>query len=357
MKPKIIAYYLPQYHPIKENDEWWGEGFTEWTNVAKAKPLFHGHHQPNIPENLGFYDLRLPETRMAQATMAKQAGIYGFCYWHYWFGDGKELLEKPLQAVVESGKPDFPFCIGWANETWYAKVWNKEGKKNGKILIEQKYLGVEDMIKHFMSILPIIKDKRYIKIEKRPVFVIYRPLDIKDFTLLKETWNQMIKEYGIADSFYFIAYSISDNDNISIRQKGFDGINMVRNGAYRWNRNCAKANWLRILIYKLFNYPLRLKYSTMIKYFVGEEEKKPNVFPTIIPNWDHTPRSGRKGTVFEGITSKLFKKHIQSVFDIVKNKPYEQQFVFLKSWNEWGEGNYMEPDLRNGTMFIDTLKE
>ena len=124
MKPKIIAYYLPQYHPIKENDEWWGEGFTEWTNVAKAKPLFHGHHQPNIPANLGFYDLRLPETRMAQATMAKQAGIYGFCYWHYWFGDGKELLEKPLQAVVESGKPDFPFCIGWANETWYAKVWN-----------------------------------------------------------------------------------------------------------------------------------------------------------------------------------------------------------------------------------------
>lgn len=357
MKPKIIAYYLPQYHPIKENNEWWGIGFTEWTNVAKAKPLFYGHHQPNIPADLGFYDLRLPETRIAQAKMAKEAGIFGFCYWHYWFGMGKQLLEKPLQEVINSKKPDFPFCLGWANETWYSKTWNKEGRKKDKILIEQKYPGIEDIKEHFFNILPILKDKRYIKIGERPIFVIYRPLAIKNFELLKKTWNTMLKKQKIADSFYFIAYSISDKDNPLILNKGFDGINMVRNGAYRWNAKCARDNWLRIAIYKLFNYPLRLKYSNMIKYFIGEPEKTNNIFPTIIPNWDHTPRSGRRGAVFEGVTSKLFKKHILSIFNIIRNKPSEQQIVFLKSWNEWGEGNYMEPDLRNGKMLLNTLKE
>ena len=138
-KIKIIAFYLPQFHPFKENDEWWGKGFTEWTNVAKAKPLFKGHYQPKIPADLGFYDLRLPEVREEQAQLAKQAGIYGFCYWHYWF-NGQELMERPWNEVVNSENPDFPFCIGWANESWMSKMWNKDGSiAAGKILIEQTY--------------------------------------------------------------------------------------------------------------------------------------------------------------------------------------------------------------------------
>lgn len=357
MKTKIIAYYLPQYHPIKENDEWWGKGFTEWTNVAKAKPLFRGHKQPNIPADLGFYDLRLPETRLAQANMAKKAGIYGFCYWHYWFGNGKQLLEQPLNEVVKSGEPNFPFCLGWANETWYAKVWNTKGNKKDKVLIEQTYPDKEDIIKHFKIVAPIIKDKRYITINDRPLFVIYKPLDIPNFPYFKTVWNTLLKESGIADSFYFIAYSIKDDDNKKIQQLGYDGINMVRYGAYRWNKHCAKDNLLRIIVHKLFNTPLRLKYSNMIKYFVGKSERNnENIFPTIVPNWDHTPRSGRKGFLYEGVTSKLFKKHVEEVLSVSESKPNNKNIAFLKSWNEWGEGNYMEPDLRNGTMLIDTLQ-
>lgn len=357
MKPKIIAYYLPQYHPIKENDEWWGRGFTEWTNVAKAKPLFRGHHQPNIPADLGFYDLRLSESREAQAAMARDAGVYGFCYWHYWFGNGRQLLERPLNEVVASGKPDFPFCLGWANESWLSKVWNKDGSSKGKTLIEQLYPGVDDIRAHFNAIIPILKDKRYIRIDGRPLFVVYKPLAVPDFKLMKTTWNEMLKTNGIADSFYFMAYSISDDDNKAIKANGFDGIDMVRNGAYRWNKKCAESNWLRIAIYKMFNYPLRLRYSNMIKYFVGEAEKDDDTYPTIIPNWDHTPRSGRRGAVYEGVTAELFKKHVRQVLDVVKDKPEEKKIVFLKSWNEWGEGNYMEPDLRNGRMLVDALKE
>lgn len=166
-KVKIIAYYLPQFHPCKQNNEWWGKGFTEWTNVAKAKPLFKGHYQPKIPSDLGFYDLRLPEVREEQVQLAREAGVYGFCYWHYWFGNGKRLLERPFEEVLESGKPDFPFCLGWANHSWYAKLWDKDTRKD-KLLIEQKYLGKEDYVAHFMYALKAFKDKRYIKDGDKP---------------------------------------------------------------------------------------------------------------------------------------------------------------------------------------------
>lgn len=141
-KAHVIAYYLPQYHPIPENDEWWGKGFTEWTNVAKAKPMFRGHYQPIVPADLGFYDLRVPEVREEQARLAQEAGIDAFCYWHYWFGNGKQLLERPLNEVVASGKPDFPFCIGWANHSWMKKSWNNQVSRFCQdLLIEQEYPG------------------------------------------------------------------------------------------------------------------------------------------------------------------------------------------------------------------------
>ena len=162
-KPRIIAFYLPQYHPIPENDAWWGKGFTEWTNVGKAKKLFPGHCQPKVPADLGYYDLRLPETREAQAEMARESGIEGFCYWHYWFGNGKRLLERPFNEVLELGKPNFPFCLAWANESWEKKSWNKNYKKN-MMLIQQKYGGIADYTEHFYSLLPAFLDKRYIKI-------------------------------------------------------------------------------------------------------------------------------------------------------------------------------------------------
>lgn len=168
-KSKIIAYYLPQYHPFPENDKWWGKGFTEWTNVGKAKPLYRGHYQPKVPTELGYYDLRIPEIRQQQADLAKEAGIFGFCYWHYWFGNKRQLLNEIIDEVIESGKPNFPFCFGWANESWKAKQWNKDGSGD-KMLMEQIYGGEQDYREHFEYALKAFKDERYIKIDKMPVF-------------------------------------------------------------------------------------------------------------------------------------------------------------------------------------------
>lgn len=163
-KPRIIALYLPQYHPFPENDEWWGKGFTEWTNVARARKLFPGHNQPHIPADLGFYDLRLPEVRMQQAELAKQAGIEGFCYYDYWFGNGKRLMERPITEVINSQKPNFPFCFAWANHSWYKKLWDPKQPGKDKLLIKQEYPGIKDYTEHFYTLLPAFKDNRYVKV-------------------------------------------------------------------------------------------------------------------------------------------------------------------------------------------------
>lgn len=180
-KARVLAYYLPQFHPIPENDAWWGKGFTEWTNVGRAKPLYKGHYQPRVPADLGYYDLRLPEVQEAQAELAKEAGIEGFCYWHYWFGNGRRLLEMPFDKVLKSGKPDFPFCLAWANHSWYAKSFDLEGKD--RLLIEQQYLGKEDYVKHFFSVLPAFEDSRYVQVDGKPLFVIFSPKTIPDLSL------------------------------------------------------------------------------------------------------------------------------------------------------------------------------
>ena len=173
MKARIIANYLPQFHPVPENDKYWGPGFTEWTNVAKARPLFRGHYQPRIPADLGFYDLRLPEIREQQAQMAREAGVEGFCYWHYWFGNGRQVLQRIFNEVVESGKPDFPFCLAWANHDWDTGSWLKGIKK--EVIFQQLYLGKEDHILHFKTLLPAFRDHRYIKVDGKLLFIIYDP--------------------------------------------------------------------------------------------------------------------------------------------------------------------------------------
>ena len=179
MKARVIAYYLPQFHPIPENDAAWGPGFTEWTNVAKAKPLFRGHQQPRIPADLGFYDLRLPEVREQQAQMAREAGIEGFCYWHYWFGHGKMLLQRPFEEVLQSGKPDFPFCLAWANHDWTTSTWQSQG--GSKMIAKQEYPGEKDYIAHFNYCLAAFRDHRYITVDGKPLFAIYDPYSSSNY--------------------------------------------------------------------------------------------------------------------------------------------------------------------------------
>lgn len=356
MKARVIAFYLPQFHPTKENDEWWGKGFTEWTNVAKAKPLFKGHYQPHIPADVGFYDLRLSESREKQAALAKEAGIEGFCYWHYWFGNGKRLLERPFDEVLESGKPDFPFCLGWANHSWYAKLWNKDTSKD-KLLIEQKYLGKEDYVSHFMYALKAFKDHRYIKDGDKPIFYIYRPLDIPQEFI--DTWQALAKENGFTNGIAFIG-ECTWRDNMSeILERGFDYVMMNRFGEYYSKDFSMFQKILQHLKSIFLHKPLQcFDYLDFVNNLLDTNvDIREDVIPMVMPNWDHSPRSGRKAVILEDSCPQNFGKHLNKLVEILKQKPTDKRFVFLKSWNEWGEGNYMEPDLKYGKGYIDVLKE
>jgi hypothetical protein len=351
---RIIAFYLPQFHSIPENDMWWGKGFTEWTSVAKAKPLFKGHHQPNIPADLGFYDLRLPETRIAQAEMAKKYGIEGFCYWHYWFGNGKRLLERPFNEVLKSSSPNFPFSLAWANHSWEKKLWDSNG--SSEILIEQLYPGIQDYRDHFYALLPAFKDPRYIKVNKKLFFIIYRPLDnpndIKSFI---NVWQNLAKENGL-NGFYFVGLAVTGKHKDKILNIGFDAVyNDSVMGVHSQLSYSRKI--LLFLRMKTFNRIRKFKYERAIKHFTSLEDSSITSIPTIIPRWDHSPRSGTNGVIFTNSTPELFKKHIKKVLRVISSKPSENQIAILKSWNEWGEGNYIEPDLEYGTQYLEVLSE
>lgn len=218
---RFIAFYLPQYHPTKENDEWWGAGFTEWTNVVRAKKLYRGHYQPKIPADLGFYDLRLSESREAQARMAREYGIEGFCYWHYWFGNGRRLLQRPFDEVVAYGKPDFPFCLAWANHSWAKKQFDKNGTQ--EMLMEQTYPGDEDFILHFNTMLPAFKDNRYIKVNGKLLFMVYNPLDNPSLKRFMELWQKMAKENGL-EGFYFVGKTDKGRRKKEILDWGYNAV-------------------------------------------------------------------------------------------------------------------------------------
>lgn len=346
-KVRLIASYLPQFQPIKENDEWWGKGFTEWTNVGKAKPLFKDHYQPRVPADLGYYDLRLPQVRMEQAEMARKYGIEGFCYWHYWFGGGKRILEKTFDEVLNSKEPDFPFCLAWANETWTG-TWH--GLKD-QILMEQQYLGEDDYRKHFELVLPAFKDTRYITVDDKPIFLLYRPLDFKDVSIFIKLWNTWAKEEGL-NGVYFIGQVTTPVDIPSVLECGFDAVNAVRLTEYMR----LKTSIIERGLIKVSGSLRKFKYEDFLPYFTGKEDREINCIPTLIPNWDHSPRSGKRALILTESNPQLFGKHVNDVFKNIAHKPQDKRIAFIKSWNEWGEGNYLEPDMVYGLGYLEELK-
>ncbi|MDR0541894.1 MAG: glycoside hydrolase family 99-like domain-containing protein [Dysgonamonadaceae bacterium] len=353
-KVRAIAIYLPQYHPVPENDEWWGKGFTEWTNVAKAKPLFKGHHQPRLPGELGFYDLRVPEVREQQALLAKEYGIEGFMYWHYWFA-GKRLLERPFLEVLDSGKPDFPFCLGWANESWTG-VWH--GLKN-KILIEQTYPGKEDYENHFQALLSAFKDKRYITVDGKPLFLVYQPFQVPDSPLFIELWNRLAVKNGLKGIHFVACTTHLEKEEEALLSMGYSGIYFHRmtEVAKHLSMSLVKRELFNRGIYKNYTSNGIFKYRDLIKYLIKPTDCKKHTYPAIVPNWDNSPRSGRKSFIIRDSTPELFRRHLQMVFAVLKEKPEEDRIVFIKSWNEWAEGNYLEPDLQYGRQYLEVLKE
>lgn len=354
--PNIIAFYLPQYYATQNNNMWWGEGFTEWTNVAKAKPLYPGHYQPKVPAHLGFYDLRYPEIRKRQAELAKEAGITGFCYYHYWFGNGHEELDYPFKEVVRLKEPNFPFCLCWANETWYKKFWNRDGNvQEKKALVEQLYPGEEDNILHFYSLLKAFRDERYIRVRGKLLFMIYKPLDFPEFKRFMDLWNKLAEKEGLC-GFHFVAYSLNVKKEYNkLIDLNFDAVCSCRLG---YGNQTKFMTAVKKVINILFGVPRLFIYRKISKQLIGDFERQhANVYPTLIPNWDHTPRSTQYGYVYHGACPQLFEKHAIDVLNHIKDKSEENQICFLKSWNEWGEGNYLEPDLRFGIGWIRALRK
>lgn len=348
---KLIALYLPQYFPTKENDEWWGPGFTDWRSVNTAKPLFHGHVQPKVPADLAYYDLRVTETRESQAKMAKEHGLDGFCYWHYWFGNGKRLLNRVFDEVVSSGTPDFPFCLGWANHSWYKKAWGGKGKD--ELLIEQEYPGVEDYISHFNTMLPAFKDKRYLRQDGKLIFLVYVPLANPEIKSFIETWRRLACENGLKD-FYFIGKTSYSEKKAEILSYGFDAIYNDNIFGILHKESLIKKG-IRFMGKKLTQKPMVFEYKDAIEYMLSTEEKQEDVVPVIIPNWDHSPRSGLSNPIFVNPEPKYFGKLVGKALDLISGK--ENDIVIIKSWNEWGEGNYLEPDMQYGRGMLEALKE
>lgn len=352
---RFIAFYLPQFHPTPENDEWWGKGFTEWVNVAKARPLYRGHDEPHIPADLGFYDLRLPEVREQQAELARKAGIEAFCYYHYWFGNGKQILERPFNEVVESGKPDFPFCLCWANHSWYKKLWDPNNKGKDKLLAEQLYPGENDYIEHFNALLPAFKDKRYMKVNGKIFFIIYDAIKFEDVERFVRIWRDLAKKNGLSD-FYFVATDQDSRNKETIISKGIDAIY----NSDQFNIHHHLSTWKKVLLLlgrSWLKRPTVFDYRDAAKYMMNDDCKSSNTIPCILPNWDHSPRSGANAIILKNAKPEYFKQLAKRAIQIVSEKPEEERIVIIKSWNEWGEGNYMEPDLEFGHGYINALRE
>ena len=352
-KPRLIAFYLPQYYPTRENNEWWGNGFTEWTNVGRAKPLFKGHYQPRVPADLGYYDLRLPEIREEQAQMAKEAGIEGFCYWHYWFA-GRRLLDRVFREVVESDKPDYPFCLCWANHSWYAKTW--DANIPDKLLIEQTYPGKQDYIDHFYAMLPAFKDKRYITVGGKILFVVYAPLDIPDINIFITTWNSLAIQNGL-NGFYFVGFTFQKNKIKAIIDAGFDSvaIDYIKE-TYTFKTSIIRELYERILR-KALKIPRIRTYANYVETVLMNYKVARTIHPCILPNFDHSPRSEYRGVILINSTPSQWEKLCRNVFSLLKDRDYDENLVFIKAWNEWGEGNYLEPDLKYGKKYLDALKK
>ena len=351
-RARAIALYLPQYHPIPENDEWWGPGFTEWTNVANAKALFPGHYQPHVPADLGFYDLRLPEARMAQADMARAHGVEAFCYWHYWFA-GRRILERPFQEVLAGKEPDFPFCLAWANETW-SGVWHGNP---GRILVEQTYPGAEDYRAHFHAMLPAFSDPRYLTVERKLLFLVYKPRQIPDSRQFTDIWRQLAHEAGFPGM-----YLVGDAEEPwNPHESGFDAaIDMSmppRQGWEPWSRPIRKLRWKWRL---LLGRPTVYRYEDFWEPFVEQgRPSSPEIgrHVSVLPNWDNSPRSGMNGLVLHGSTPDLFRRQVKKALAMIGNEPSERRLLFIKSWNEWAEGNHLEPDLRFGRGYLEALRQ
>jgi lipopolysaccharide biosynthesis protein len=344
---KAIAFYLPQYHPIPENDSWWGKGFTEWTKVVDARPLFHGHHQPQLPGSFGFYDLRLPEVRAAQAKLAAEYGIHGFCYYHYWF-NGKRLLERPFTEVLASGEPDFPFCLCWANENW-TRRWDGQNKE---VLMAQSYSAEGDraMIR---ELIPAFKDPRYIRVRGMPLFLVYRAGELPDARATARIWREEAVAAGLPGLYLCrvesMVEAVLQQDPAQI---GFDA-------ACEFPPHGIRVTKANIPVPGLdpdftgFIYD----YAEVSRDFAARPTPDYRRFRAVMPSWDNTARTGRRAYLAVNSNPEAYKAWLEAAVNRTRaDAEGDERLVFINAWNEWGEGCHLEPDRRYGMAWLEATR-
>lgn len=355
---RTIAFYLPQYHPIPENDEWWGKGFTEWRNVCKAKPLFEGHYQPHVPADLGFYDLRLQEARVAQADLAREYGINGFCYYHYWFND-KRLLERPVEEMLASGKPDFPFCLCWANENW-TRRWDGQ---DSSILIEQVY-SEEDDHAHIRDLFRFFMDPRYIRINGKPLFLVYRTEYIPDPARTAEVWREESRKAGIGEIYLVRVESVGSVGCVNPYEIGFDAAlefapdwNSMRSKITSFAPGDPELPEIIELPNEVYENNYTRSYLELMAQMLKKEQPAYPWLRCVTPAWDNSARRSENAVILLGSTPAIYKQWLEQVINktIVSNRPAER-IVFVNAWNEWAEGNHLEPCIKWGRAYLEATK-
>lgn len=346
-KVRALAFYLPQFFPTPENDAWWGPGFTEWTNTARARRLFPGHRQPTLPADLGFYDLRVPETRQAQSDLARQYGVEAFVYWHYWFGAGERMLDRPFTEVLHSGAPEVGFCLAWANQTWTG-TWHGAPDR---ILKQQTYPGLADERAHFDALLPAFTDPRYVCVNGRPLFYVFRPEELPDAAGFVDRWQAMSRENGL-DGLYLVAES-SDLLGRGAKYTRADADGFDATVYMRLPVDASALSTLRMRATRKLGGPEVWPYSDSI---VSHYPRDPRVQPCVYPNWDNTPRAGTRGLAVTGATPERFQRNVEDAVRLLAGRPAQERLLWIKSWNEWAEGNHLEPDLRDGHGWLEALR-
>ncbi len=336
---RLIAFYLPQFHPIPENDKWWGKGFTEWTNATQAEPLFDGHYQPHLPADLGFYDLRVSEVRHEQIALARQHGVDGFCYHYYWFS-GTRILNRPLDAMMNDPLSDMPFCLCWANENW-TRRWDGV---DDDVLIGQQYLPDDDL-NFIRSMVPFFRDSRYIKLHGAPFLIVYQPQDLPDPPKSVRIWREHCASVGIGD-IHLCAALTNESEDYSLF--GFDsGVQFPPH-----NQNCGGVNE-EIDFHTPFHGKV-VEYEDLAQAYLDRRYPHSNVFRTVVPMWDQTPRVGSRAFITLNGTPANYEFWLaESLRRTRHDFPAEERFVFINAWNEWAEGCHIEPDRRFGRGFLE----
>lgn len=363
---KVIAYYLPQFHEIPENNEWWGEGFTEWTNVKKARPLFEGHAQPRVPLNDNYYDLSHKETMRWQIDLAHQYGVYGFCFYHYWF-NGKMLLEKPAEYLLADKTLDMHFCFSWANEPW-TNGWVSD---KANVLMPQRYGGKPEWKAHFDYLLPFFKDDRYIKHDGKPLFVLYKPDVVPNLNEMLDYYQELAKEAGLPgisfayQQLYLNEWKMPDDSRFDLNIH-FEPIYAFRDLTYNKHRVLRKIkrnisrflemhthiNIERVSVTKGLVTP---DYDEIWKLILKREPTSSKDVPGAFTDWDNTPRRGMNGKIYMGACPEKFKQYFSNQVKRARNV-YHQDMIFVYAWNEWAEGGYLEPDERFKYGYLEAIR-